>query len=203
MTAELDDLKRDMRSAKLMAWLSKHRQTLAAMSAMIVIAVLASTLWMERAKAQREAAATIYHQALAVSDSAKRKALLESVVTNYPATGYSPLALFQLVTIDTERAQSYLQQLLDSSAPPELKWQARLDLAQRLIADNKRAKASQLLHERTGKEYEQLRWYLLAQVATDPAAKHDALQHAADASSNDEDLKRDIATALTSLLNAS
>ena len=154
---------------------------------------------MERAKAQREAAATIYHQALAVSDHAKRKALLENVVTNYPGTGYSPLALFQLVNIDTDHAQSYLQQLLDSSAPPELKWQARLDLAQRLIADDKADQASQLLHERTGKEYEQLRWYLLAQVATDTATKRDALEHAAQASSHDEDLKRDIAAALTAL----
>jgi len=202
MTAELEDLKRDMRSAQLVEWITNNRQTLAVTVAVVVIALLASSLWIARTKAQREAAATIYHQALAVSDTLKRKALLESVVHNYSGTGYTPLALFQLVSLDHDKAQAYLQELLDSSAPQELKWQARLDLAQRLLAAGTPDAAATLLATKTGKAYEQLRWYLRAQLAKSDADKRAALQQALDAASHDADLKREIQSALAALPKA-
>ncbi len=192
MASELDELKQEMRSAQISAWIMDNRQLLGTIGAILVIAMLAGTLWMERDKAQKEAAATLYYQALAVRDSTKRKALLENIVRDYGRTGYTPLALFQLVSLDESKAQSYLQQLLESNAPVELKWQARLDLAQRLIDEGKRAQAAELLAERVGREYEQLRYYLLSETASDPGSKHDALQKALAAPSHDSDLKERI-----------
>ncbi|MDQ6951086.1 MAG: tetratricopeptide repeat protein [Mariprofundales bacterium] len=199
MTAELDDLKRDMRSAQLVEWIVTNKQTLAAVVAVVVIALLASSLWVARSKAQREAAATIYYQATAVSDPLKRKALLETVVHDYSRTGYAPLSLFQLVSLDSDKAPEYLKELLDSSAPRELKWQARLDLAEHLIASGNQAKAEAYLKADVGQEYAQLRWYLRAQIATDDAGRREALQKALDASSNDADLKKRIQRTLAAL----
>jgi len=196
MTSELDNLKQEMRSAQVTAWILNNKQTLGAIGAVLIIALLASSLWIERNKAQRESAAVLYHQGLAMGDLTKRKALLENVVRDYPRTGYSPMALFQLVSLDESKAQDYLQQLLASSAPPELKWQARLDLAQRLIATGHATEATPMLTERVGKEYEQLRYYLLAQATSDSSAKQQALQQALDAPSHDETLKSTIEAAL-------
>ncbi|MDX8414071.1 MAG: tetratricopeptide repeat protein [Mariprofundales bacterium] len=196
MTSELDNLKQEMRSAQVTAWILDNKQTLGAIGAVLIIALLASSLWIERNKAQRESAAVLYHQGLAMGDLTKRKALLENVVRDYPRTGYSPMALFQLVSLDEAKAQDYLQQLLASSAPPELKWQARLDLAQRLIAAGHATEAAPMLAERVGKEYEQLRYYLLAQASTDSSAKQQALQQALDAPSHDETLQSTIEAAL-------
>jgi len=196
MTSELDTLKQEMRSAQVMNWILTNKQLLGAIGAMLIIALLASSLWIERNKAQRESAAVLYHQGLAMGDLTKRKALLETIVRDYPRTGYAPMALFQLVSLDESKAQDYLQQLLASDAPPELKWQARLDLAQRLITTGHAAKANPMLTKRVGKEYEQLRYYLLAQATTDSSAKRQALQHALDAASHDETLKSTIEAAL-------
>jgi len=199
MTSEFDDLKQEMRSAQVTAWLLANKQMLGAVGAILIIALLASSLWIERNKAQRESAAVLYHQGLAMGDLTKRKALLENIVRDYPRTGYAPMALFQLVSLDESKAQSYLQQLLASNAPPELKWQARLDLAQRLIATGQVNQATPLLSERVGKEYEQLRFYLQSQAANDSITKKKALQHALDAPSHDETLKSTIEAALAAI----
>ncbi len=196
MTAELNDLKQEMRSAQVTAWILANKQLLGAVAAVLVITLLATSLWIERSKAQRESAAVLYHQGLAMSDLTKRKALLETIVRDYPHTGYAPMALFQLVSLDEAKAQDYLEQLLDSDAPPELKWQARLDLAERLIATGHKDQAAPLLNEKVGREYDQLRFYLLAQVANDATAKRQALQQALDAPSHDETLKSTIESEL-------
>ncbi|MDQ6963764.1 MAG: tetratricopeptide repeat protein [Mariprofundales bacterium] len=199
MTSEFDDLKQEMRSAQITAWVLDNKQVIGGIVAVLIIALLASSLWIERNRAQRDSAAVIYHQGLAMGDLTKRKALLETIVRDYSRTGYAPLALFQLVSLDEAKAESYLQQLLASSAPPELKWQARLDLAQRLIERGDLAGAQPLLKERVGREYEQLRYYLLAESATDSSVKRQALQQAASAPSHDERLKTSIETAIAAL----
>jgi len=198
MASELDELKQEMRSAQITAWIMDNRQMLGTIGAILIIAALAGTLWMERVKAQKESAAVIYYQALAVKDLTKRKALLEQVVRDYSQTGYAPLSLFQLVSLDPPKAKGYLERLLQSNAPDELKWQARLDLAERLIDSGHGDKASSMLDAPVGREYEQLRYYLRAETASSDADKKAELQKALAAPSHDADLKQRIETLLAS-----
>ncbi|RMH52073.1 MAG: hypothetical protein D6682_02705 [Zetaproteobacteria bacterium] len=189
---ELDELKQEMRSAQITAWLTANRQMVGAIGAIVIIALLAGTLWSERVKADKRAAATIYYQALALDDRAKRKALLENIVRDYGRTGYAPLSLFQLVSLDEARAREYLTRLLASDAPEELKWQARLDLAERLIDGGHGDRAAALLEEKVGEEYEQLRHYLRAEVAREAARRREELRRALAAPSHDGELRRRI-----------
>jgi len=196
VAAEMQDLKRDMRSAKLVDWLQKNQQQLLAGAVIVVLALAAGGLWSEKQKTYKQSAAIVYYQALSVSDSKQRQALLETVVSDYPDTAYAILSHARLATLG-DREVHLRAVMSNDDATPELKWQARLDLAEWFIESGKLDEAKGLLAEKTGNQYEQLRFYLLAQTLTG-AEKANALQKALDAISNDSILKTEIEAQLAS-----
>jgi len=196
IAAEMQDLKRDMRSAKLVDWLQKNQQQLLAGAVVIVLALAAGGLWAEKQKTYKQSAAIVYYQALAVSDDKQRQALLETIVSDYPDTAYATLAHTRLATLG-DREVHLRAVMTNDDAMPELKWQARLDLAEWFIESGKLDEAKSLLVEKTGKQFEELRFYLLAQTLTG-SEKTDALQKALDAVSNDSILKAEIEAQLAS-----
>jgi hypothetical protein len=71
-----------------------------------------------------------------------------------------------------------------------------LDLAEIKIAEGDKAAAKALLQQVVGKQYQQLRYYLLSEVSDDAVEKNKYLQKALDAKSNDKVLKQKIKTLL-------
>ena len=192
----MQDLKRDMRSAKLVDWLQQNQQQLLAGAVVIILALAAGGMWAEKQKAYKQSASVVYYQGLASADDKQRQALLETVVSDYPDTAYATLSHMRLATI-ANREVNLRDVMNDANATPELKWQARLDLAEWFIESGKADEAKSLLTEKTGKEFEQLRFYLLAQTLTG-SEKADALQKSLDAISNDSILKAEIEAQLAS-----
>ncbi|MBL4759593.1 MAG: tetratricopeptide repeat protein [Mariprofundaceae bacterium] len=194
MGAEINELKRDMRSAKVTDWFEKNQQQLIA-GAVIVLVLMAGTgLWSEKQKTYKESAAMIYFQALSVVDNSQRQALLEAVVKDYTDTGYAVLAHVRLAPLaDTEQ---HLRAVIENDdATPEFRWQARLDLAEFFIAQDKIDESKVLLQKLVGEQFQQLRYALLAETSTGNTQK-EYLQKALNASSNDAVLKADIETKL-------
>jgi len=194
MGAEINELKRDMRSAKVTDWFEKNQQQLIA-GAVIVLVLMAGTgLWSEKQKTYKESAAMMYFQALSVVDNSQRQALLEAVVKDYTNTGYAVLAHVRLAPLaDTEK---HLRAVIENDdATPEFRWQARLDLAEFFIAQDKIDESKVLLQKSVGEQFQQLRYALLAETSTGNTQK-EYLQKALNASSNDAVLKADIETKL-------
>ncbi len=187
---DVEELKRDMRSAKIVDWVQKNKQQLIAATVVLVVIMVGTAFWMEKQKATKASAAMVYFQALSAKDDAQRKALLETIIQDYADTGYSILAHIRLAPLaDTEKNLRAVMN--DSSATPEFQWQARLDLAEYLIQHQKLNDAKGLLNDPVGKQYEQLRFYLLSKtVSGDVKIKY--LQKALDAISNDNVLKTNI-----------
>ncbi len=188
--AEMEELKRDMRSATITSWFEKNQQQLIAGAVIVLLVMAGAGLWAEKQKTYKESAAMMYFQALSVLDDSQRQALLEAVVKDYADTGYAILAHVRLAPLaDTEKN---LRAVIENDdATPEFRWQARLDLAEFFIAQDKVDESKVLLQALVGKQFQQLRYALLAKISTGDTQK-EYLQKALDASSNDAVLKADI-----------
>lgn len=193
LQAEMDELKRDMRSAQLMNWVETNRTMLTAVAVIIVVGLIAGGLWLDHVKTERASAASMYQSAIAERDKPKQLTLLKGVVKEYSGTTYAVLAEMQLARLDDEHAVAHLQAIIgDSRAMDAWKWQARLDLAEVYLEKGDAAKANSVLGDKVGPAYEQLRQYLLARASSDASARKAHLEQALAAQSYDADLKRKI-----------
>ncbi|ATX81813.1 Putative negative regulator of RcsB-dependent stress response [Mariprofundus ferrinatatus] len=192
--SDLDELKKEMRSAQWIDWVEKNQKSLIGAAAAVVVVLMAVGLWLENEQSQRATAATIYQQAMNEGDSAKKLALLQSINRDFSSSSYSALALMQLASVDSKNAELHLNALMaHGKAMDEWIWQARLDLAEIKLAEGDAAAAKSLLDQQVGGQYLQLRYYLMAQASGDEAEKQDYLQKAMDApSSTDAELLRKI-----------
>ncbi|MDQ6969208.1 MAG: tetratricopeptide repeat protein [Mariprofundus sp.] len=194
---EMNELKREMRSAKWFEWVQSHQNLIIGAVAGLVIALMVGGLWIEKDQAQSAAAATLYQQAVNEKDSTSKQAMLEKLTSQFSGNSYAALAMMQLARVDPENAETHLQNLIQNDhAMEEWVWQARLDLAEIKIAKGDQAAARVLLDKVVGKQYQQLRYYLLAELSDDVAEKNKYLQQALDAKSNDNELKQKIKTLL-------
>jgi len=200
--AEMEELKRDMHTAQLVDWLQNNRQQLIAAVVAVLIAMVGASLWMEHGKSKKNSAATLYHQALAASSDDDKRAMLELVIKDYGDTGYASLAHLHMAKLGDREA--HLKALIyNDSSTAELAWQARLDLAEWYLSNGKVDDANSLLSEPVGKQYEQLRHYLMAEATSDAGEKVMHLKKALDASSNDAFLKTKIESMISELDAAS
>jgi len=194
---ELDELKREMRSAKWMDWAQAHQNHIIGAVAGLIIVLIAGGLWLEKNQTQSEAAATLYQQAVNEKDQTTKLAMLEKLTSQFSSNSYAALAMMQLARVDAKNAATHLQHLIQNDhASEEWVWQARLDLAEIKIAEGDKAAAKALLQQVVGKQYQQLRYYLLSEVSDDAVEKNKYLQKALDAKSNDKVLKQKIKTLL-------
>jgi len=190
LEAEMVELKRDMRSAQMTAWIESNTQSIIAGVIALVLVLIGGGLWLEHNKAQRSSAATVYQQALQEKDQAKKITLLENVTREFSGTSYATLSEMELAAVDQENAEVHLMAIINGSASmQEWVWQAHLDLAELKLAANDKAAARAHLDVAVGEQYEQLRQYLLAEASDDVAEKQMHLQKALDAPSLDNDLK--------------
>jgi len=202
LEADMVELKRDMQSAKTMAWLQDNQQALIAAAVVLVLLLFGSALWKEQQLSQKHTAALLYMKANNTSDEAKRVALFESLVQEHASTGYATLAKLKMLGgNDVAAKKSALEALMNGEVAPEFAWQARLDLAELYIAEGDDDGAKTLLQTRVGKYYEQMRYYLLSQITSDRDEKQNLVQRALDAESNDSDLVAEM-TAELALLKA-
>lgn len=192
--SELDELKREMRSAQWTNWVESNRKQLTGVAAAVLVVLIAVGFWIENERSLQATAATIYQQAMSEADQDKKRTLLESLNRDFSGSSYSALALMHLAGSDLANAEVHLNALIShSKAMPEWVWQARLDLAEIKIAAGDMATAKSLLDQQIGKQYQQLRYYLLAQTSSDESEKQDYLQKAKDApSANDAGLSQKI-----------
>jgi len=190
---ELEELKRDMRSAQLTAWATANQQKIIAGVVALLMLIVGVSLWKEHRASQRASAATLYHQALNTQQSDDKRALLQAVIKDYDDTVYGDLARLLLVNVDEEHAAEYLQALMARpDVDDSIKMQARLDLAQLRLDAGDKAAARELLATGGAADYEQLRQYLLAQAASDDAQRVEHLKKARDAISHDAELSQRI-----------
>jgi len=199
--AEIEELKRDMRSAQLTHWLQKNQQQVIAGAVVFLLVLAGAGLWIEQGKTQRASAANLYHQAMVTGDAEKRQAMLESVANEFDGTTYAVLSNLQLAKLgDTEQ---HLNAVIHGSvASDELVWQARLDLAEYYLQQGNREQAMATLSEKTGQQYEQLRHYLMAEASASDSEKRLHLEKALNAISNDMMLKDRIEAELKGLSSA-
>ncbi|MDQ6974166.1 MAG: tetratricopeptide repeat protein [Mariprofundaceae bacterium] len=194
---EMAELKKDMKSAKLVDWLQSNQQMLMVAGLLLLMAMFAGGLWSEQQKTKKEAAAMLYYQGISLQNKDKQKALLEQVKRDYADTAYATLATMHLANLsDTEKN---LRELMENKeVNPEFRWQARLDLAEYLIQQGKKDAAKLVLNGHVGREYEQLRYALIAAIS-EGDAKKTALQKSLDAPSHDEVLKEKVMSELAQL----
>lgn len=198
LAAEMDELKRDMRSAQLTAWIQQNQQQLIAGVVIFLLVMVGFSLWKENQKAKLDAASLLYQQALSAQEEDKKKVLFEQVLSDYPDSGYRLLSLMQLSAI-VEDPTHVLQQIVDGAdATPAIRWQAKLDMAEYQIAHEQADAAKAVLSERMGKQYEQLRNYLLASLS-EGDEKLAYLKKSADAESNDTLLKDKVESMIAKL----
>lgn len=194
-SVEMDDLKRDVQSAQIQAWLHRHQQALTVGIVVLLLVATAASLWNARLNSQREAAASLYYQGLVQTDLEKKQAVLSDVVKDYSGTAYGLLARLQLAAL-VENPESMYQTLMDdTSIAQPFRWQARLDLAEYYIAHDQADRAKSLLATRLGIQYEQLRYYLLATIS-EGTSKIDYLKQSLAAKSNDALLKDKVTSML-------
>ena len=199
LQGELDELKREMRSAKLTQWLQDNQKNLLAAVVALVLILLAGGMWLESDKSQRVAAATLYQQALNAQDADKKKTLMQSVSTEFASSTYAALALMEMARLDRPHAADHLNALIaHPKAMQEWIWQARLDLATLKIEQSDMAAANALLSKVMGSQYQQQRHYLMALASSDAAEKQKHLQQALDAASLDDALQQKIKSMLAS-----
>ena len=194
------ELKRDMQSAKVIAWLQYNQQQLIAGAVVLVLALVGSSLWQAQQASQKEAAALVYIKATNTTNTEERNALLDSVISEYPDSGYATLATLQRsASPSVDEQEAALQALIDAKSAPEFVWQARLDLAELFMAKNDYEQAKEVLSPRVGTQYEQARFALLARLTDDADEKMTLIQKALDAASNDNDLKATLEAELAQL----
>ncbi len=197
---DMNELKQEMRQAKQLAWLEKNKNNLLIALISLLIIILASAFWSDHRQTQKEQAALLYNQALEASSLDARKALLATVIKDHSDTAYAFLAAMQLASSDKEHADVHLQEVINHpQASPEIRWQAQLDLAQWYHAQGKDQAAKESLQKSVGKDYQQVRYALLAELTKDAAEKKDYLQKAAKAVSHDPELQSRIHTLLAGL----
>ncbi len=194
---DMDELKRDMRSAQLTHWMqTNQKQILVAVIAFIAM-LIAGGMWQGHNQSQHASAATLYQQALNEQDATKKVTLMQSVSEKFGSSSYSALAQMELAKLDRAHAEMHLKALMNHpEAMQEWVWQAGLDLAAIKLEAGDKTAASQLLAKPVGEHYQQLRHYLMAMAATDAAEKRQQLQKALDSISHDEALKSRIETLL-------
>jgi len=196
--AEMEELKRDMHTAQLVDWAQNNRQMLIAGAVTVLIALVGTSLWIEHGKSQKNSAATLYHQALVTSSDDDKRAMLELVIKDYGNTGYASLAHLYLAELGDR--ETHLKALIyGGGSSVELAWQARLDLAEWYLSNARVDEARSLLTKPVGKQYEQLRHYLMAEAASNAEEKVMHLKKALDANSNDTFLKARIEGMLAEL----
>jgi len=100
---------------------------------------------------------------------------------------------------DDATKRTLLETIMKAEVAPEFIWQARLDLAELLVREGKKDEAEQLLEQRLGKQYEQARYALLANITDDQDKKIEWIQKALDAPSHDNDLVAALEAELASL----
>jgi len=194
---EMDELKREMRSAKWMEWVQSNQKLFVVAAAILLLSLFATGLWIENSKTQRASAASLYQQALVAGDAATKQTLMVSVTEDYASSSYAALALTQLAGIDIDNREAHLKALINhTAAMQEWVWQAKLDLAELKLGQGDKAAAMQLLESEFGKQYQQLRHYLMAEASDDAAEKQSHLQKALDAESLDNLLKQKIESLL-------
>jgi predicted negative regulator of RcsB-dependent stress response len=197
---DMEALKRDMRNAQLLDWLRRNSAALIVGAIFVVFVIAGTAVWIEKHKSERNAAATMYFQALAVVKDSDKKQLLNALVARHFGTAYTALAEMQLARLDDAHAAKHLQAVIDNAkSMPEWVWQARLDLARIRIAQGKEAEAAALLQHSVGPAYEQLRQYLLAKASSGTAEKITHLKQAQAAQSLDQNLARRIDSELQAL----
>lgn len=197
---ELEELKRDMRSAQLTAWAIANQQKIIAGVVALLMVIVGISLWKEHRASQRASAATLYQQALNTQQADDKRSLLQAVIKDYDDTVYGDLARLLLVNVDEEHAAEYLQALMvRPGVDDSIKMQARLDLAQLRLDAGDKAAARELLATGGAADYEQLRQYLMAQAANDDAERVEHLKKARDATSHDAELSQRIERQLSTL----
>jgi len=197
---EFVELKRDMQSAKVIAWLEYNQQQLIAGAVVIVLLLVGVSLWKERELAHKEAAALMYIKAINNTNAEEKEALLDSVIKTYPDTGYATLAgLQQNSSASVDKRKEALEMLVATQGAPEFSWQARLDLASLYMAEGESDKVSELLESHMGKHFEQARYALLAEASSTPDEKIAFLQKAVDAETHDKDLTANLEAQLALL----
>ncbi|MDX8381911.1 MAG: tetratricopeptide repeat protein [Ghiorsea sp.] len=197
---EFVELKRDMQSAKVIAWLEYNQQQLIAGAVVIVLMLVGISLWKERELAHKEAAALMYIKAINNTNAEEKAALLDSVIKTYPDTGYATLAgLQQNSSANVDKRKEALKMLIATQGAPEFSWQARLDLASLYMAEGESDKVSELLESHMGKHFEQARYALLAEASLTPDEKIVFLQKAVDAETHDKDLTANLEAQLALL----
>ncbi len=201
---DLDALKRDMRSAHLAAWTQKNQQKIIAGVAALLLVIVGVSLWREHTATQRASAATLYYQALNVANVDAKSALLAKVVKDYSDTAYAGLAQILLAKVDRAHDVQHLTALLAHGAPDrEMAWQARLDLAQAYLRKNEKVKAKSVLAKSMGADYEQLRHYLMAEIADNNTDRISYLKQALGTASHDAVLRQRIKKRLAELKDSS
>jgi len=195
---EMDELKRDMRSAQWTHWAQANQKYMIAAVIALIVILIAGGFWKEQIKSQHSAAATLYQQAMNEQNASKQLSLMQSVVTKFSSSSYSALAQMQLAHLDKAHVEAHLQALMaHPEAMREWVWQARLDMAALKLEQGDKAAAKALLEKTVGAQYQQLRHYLMAMAASDAAEKEKHLQKALDAVSNDNALKSRIETLMS------
>jgi len=194
---DMDELKRDMRSAQLTHWAQTNQKQIIVAIIVFVGVLMAGGLWQEHNRSQHAAAATLYQQALNEKDASKKITLMQSVSEKFKGGSYHVLAQMQLAKLDKAHAEAHLKAVIENAkSMREWGWQARLDLAAIKLEAGDKAAASALLKKVVGAQYQQLRHYLMAMAASDAAEKQQHLQKALDAISHDNALKSRIESLL-------
>jgi len=196
---EMDELKREMQSARLAAWIQSHQTQVVGALAVVILLIVGVSFWREHVADRRASAATLYHQALDARGIEERRALLDKVVSDYDDTAYAGLARLLLASLEPERAADHLKVLMKNAPDREIRWQAELDLAALQLRKGDQAAARETLNTPVGRDYEQLRQYLLARASATDAERISHLKQADQAISHDEALKKQISTWLARL----
>jgi len=197
---EMDELKRDMRSAQLTAWAEANQQKIVAGVVAIIVLIAGISMWKDHSESQRASAAALYYQALNTPQQEDKRSMLQEIIKDYDNTVYGGLARLLLVNADPEHAVQYLQALMGrSDVDSGIRTQARLDLAQLKIDAGDKAAANKLLQTQVGADYEQLRQFMMAQAAADDTARIEHLKKARDAESHDAELSQRIEQQLSTL----
>ncbi|MDQ6961225.1 MAG: tetratricopeptide repeat protein [Mariprofundaceae bacterium] len=200
---EMQELQRDMRSARIHAWVNKYQQQLFVGLIMLIIIIVGVGMYKERLVKQQEGAATLFHQAMDTADTEKRQDFFNEVVTSYSGSSYAAMSLMILSSIDSSKSKEHLTQLLaHSKCTLEMTWQAHLDLAGIYINENNIEKAKSELAYQVGEDYAELRYFLLAQIEQGADAKRDLLEKAQEAISHDKALQKHIEQLLLKLKSA-
>ena len=85
------ELKRDMQSAKVIAWLEYNQQQLIAGAIVLLLALVGVSVWKEQQLTEKNSAALLYMKAINTADETQRASLLHTVTSEYAGTGYAEI----------------------------------------------------------------------------------------------------------------